>query len=94
MGELAHDAVVDSFVEDEVAVGVDFHGIGVLFAQVLVGGKKDYFAVVGRLDGGVGIHIDGGVEDGTAIDVGIWGDVGAAAGETESEWCFASDDHD
>ena len=82
MGELFDDAVIDALVEDEVAFGCQLLGCRQLFPQLFFGRVLEHdLTVVERLQGGVGVHIDGGVEDGAPVDVGERGDVGAAAGQ-------------
>ena len=60
---------------------------------LLVGRHEPHARLVKRLEHGVGVAVDGGVEHVTAIHVGIRGNVGAAAGQAEAEGRARSDDH-
>ena len=94
MRELFDDTVIDPFMQDEETFGVEFLAAVELLAQFGAGGVVEhYLAVVGGFQRGVGIHVDGGVEDGSAIDVRKGGYIGATAGQSQTQGCFASDDH-
>ena len=46
-----------------------------------------------RRDRGVGVHVDGGVEDGPPWLVGVLGEVGSTAGQADAQRRLATDDH-
>ena len=60
---------------------------------LLVGGHQPHARFGKRLDHGVSITIDGGIEDVTSIDIGIRGDVGAASSQSEAEGSAGADNH-
>ena len=55
------------------------------FLPVEVAGVERHAAVVARADGGEGVAVDGGVQDGAAVGLGVVGKIGAAAGKAEAE---------
>ena len=92
--EVAHDAVVDALVQVELPVqrqrGCRIARPGLL----LVGGREHQpFVRLAGLDHGVGVHVDGRVQDQPAVHVAVRRDVGAAAAEAESQGGACADEH-
>ena len=71
MCELFDNAIINAFVKNEVAFGGYILRSCKRFSQLFLGRILEHnLPVVQRLKGGIGVHVDRGVEDSAAIDIG------------------------
>ena len=82
--EVAHHPLIDAAMQEQGGV---WKGGGevVGFLPAEVAGIEADAAILAWADGGEGVAVDGGVEDGAAVFAGEAEQVGAAAGEAEAE---------
>jgi len=89
--ELIHNAPIHRAMENQRVR--DFHHIRVrrLIFLLQVGRNKRNATIIGRLYHRIGVHIDGRIQDCSAILVAVGRHVSAATGQTEAQWGARAD---